>query len=244
MQEKEKNSRITTFVCFDIETTGLNPQSDKIIEIGAVKVKDGKIAGRFSELINPQITLPNLIIKLTGINDEMLKTADSELNVVTRFLEFAEDYVVLGHNIKFDFSFVKIAADRAHLSFEKRAIDTLDLSRKLHQDMESRGLESMCRHYNINNNHAHRAYDDAKATAMLYVNLCNDFYDENAEMFCPKPLIYKIKKVQAITNKQKKYLIDLLKYHKIEGIQSIDTLTQSEASRWIDRIILENGRLI
>jgi len=244
MMRTEKQKDLTnTFVCFDIESTGLNPQQDKVIEIGAVKVRDGKVVGHFSELINPKIKLPLFISNLTGIDDEMLENADTEVKVIKRFLEFAEDYVVIGHKVKFDFSFIKTAAEKERLSFEKNGIDTLEISRKLHQNLDSRSLESMCRYYKINNNNAHRAYDDAKATALLYVELCNNFFNKDPDTFRPKPLIYKVKKVQPITNKQKKYLIDLLEYHKIGYEQSIDTLTQSEASRWIDRIILEKGRI-
>ncbi len=243
MGAENQKDRIITFVCFDIESTGLNPQQDRVIEIGAVKVKEGKVVGHFSKLINPQIKLPSLITKLTGIDDDMLEYADTAATVIKLFLEFAEDYVVIGHNVMFDYSFIKTAAEKEGLGFEKKGIDTLELSRKLHRDLDSKSLESMCRYYNINNNHAHRAYDDAKATAMLYVKLCNNFFNDNPDAFRPKQLNYKVKKVQSITKKQKIYLIDLLKYHKIDLIPSIDTLTQSEASRWIDRIILGNGRI-
>lgn len=253
MTDDKINSPVTSFVCFDIETTGLNPQADKVIEIGAVKVKDKKIVEFFSELINPGVKLSPLITNLTGISDDMLKDADTEEQVIQKFVDFTEDYVVIGHNIMFDYSFIKTAAGRIHAGkihsgiihsgFEKRGIDTLELCRKLHGNLESRSLESMCRYYNINNEHAHRAYEDAKATVMLYVNLCNEFFQINPQVFEPKQLIYKVKKVQFITKKQKNYLIDLLKYHNIDIVQPIDVLTQSEASKWIDEIIFNHGRM-
>ncbi|MGB8453401.1 MAG: 3'-5' exonuclease [Anaerocolumna sp.] len=244
MEDTNQKDRITSFVCFDIETTGLSPDKDKIIEIGALKVINGKITESFDEFINPQMKLPKHIIKLTGITDDMIRYSETEDRIVKRFMEFSEDYIVMGHNIGFDYSFIKTAARKQHMSFEKMGIDTLELSRKLLFHLESKSLGNMCRHYNILNKNAHRAYDDARATAMLYVNLCNDFYQERPEVFLPKPLWYKVKKIQSITNKQKKYLIDLIKYHKIESIQPIDSLTQSEASRMIDKIILEKGRII
>jgi DNA polymerase-3 subunit alpha (Gram-positive type) len=243
MKTTKKEERITTFVCFDIETTGLNPMVDKIIEIGAMKVKDGKIIDRFSQLINPNMKLSATIVNLTGITDSMLKYAEQEHVVVKNFLSFVEDNVIIGHNIQFDYSFIKLAAGRLHLPFEKKGIDTLYLCKKLHSELKSKSLGNMCKHYNIINEHAHRAYDDVKATTMLYVNLINKFYEEQPEVFRPKLLNYKMKKVQTITNKQKNYLIDLLKYHKIEYIQPIESLTQSEASKWIDKIILEKGRI-
>jgi len=231
-----KNQRITSFVCFDLETTGLSPVTDRIIEIGALKVKEGKI--------NPFMKLPDNIIRLTGITDDMVRYAENEETVVKRFLEFAGDYTLMGHNIGFDYSFMKTAAKRQKREFDKLGIDTLELSRKLLPDLGSKSLGSMCGYYNIINQHAHRAFDDAKATALLYVSLCNEFYTLRPEVFEPKPLWFKVKKIQSITNKQKNYLIDLIKYHKIENIQSIDLLTRNEASRMIDKIILENGRII
>ncbi len=244
MKNNMQKERITSFVCFDIETTGLSPESDKIIEIGALKVKDGKIIEYFNEFINPLMKLPGHIIRLTGITDEMIRYAETEDAVLGQFVRFLEDYIVIGHNIGFDFSFVKRAAKRYHLHFEKTGIDTLTLCRKLLPDLESRSLASMCGYYNIINDNAHRAYDDAKATAMLYVKLCNEFFSDKPEVFLPRPLQYKVKKIQSITNKQKNYLLDLMKYHKIENIQVIDSLTRNEASRMIDKIILEKGRII
>lgn len=244
MDKTIHKGRITTFVCFDIETTGLSPVKDKIIEIGALKVREGKITENFRKFINPGIKLPPGIVKLTGITDEMVQHAETEETVISQFLAFTRDYVLMGHNISFDYSFVKTAAKRQYEEFDKMGIDTLELSRKLLPDLGSKSLESMCRYYKIINQNAHRAYDDAKATALLYVSLCNEFYEINSEVFTPKPLWYKVKKTRPITIKQKNYLIDLLKYHKIENIQSIDTMTQSEASRMIDRIILEKGRMV
>lgn len=244
MDKTSEKERITTFVCFDIETTGLSPETDKIIEIGALKVKEGKIVEGFNEFINPGLKLPGHIIRLTGITDEMVRYAGTEGMVVKRFLEFTGDNIIMGHNIGFDYSFIKTAAKRQQAGFEKMGIDTLEISRKLLPALESKSLGSMCGYYNIVNHNAHRAYDDARATALLYVSLCNEFFAEKPEAFVPKPLWYKVKKIRAITNKQKNYLIDLIKYHKIETIRSIDSLTQSEASRMIDKIILEKGRII
>lgn len=239
--EKEK---LKTFVCFDIETTGLNPKDNKIIEIGALKVKDGKIVEVFSELIDPRMSLPEHIVELTGITDEMLVGAQEEDVVVPRFLDFLGTNLLLGHNVLFDYSFMKVAAKNLGYSFEKMGIDTLHLCKKLHPELKSRSLGSMCKYYNITNNNAHRAYDDAKATTLLYVQLMNQFYEDNPEVFRPTILQYKQKKTQSITEKQKKYLIHLLKYHKIESGVTIDSLTQREASQWIDKIILEKGRII
>lgn len=244
MYTKELLEPITSFVCFDIETTGLDPTSDKIIEIGGLRVKDKKVVGVFKEFINPGMLLPEKIIQITNITDEMLLSAREEEEVIKEFIDFVGDDIIIGHNIKFDFSFIKIAAKEYGLSFEKMGIDTLDLSKRLHTELASKSLENMCKYYGIKNDNAHRAYDDAKATALLYVKLCNEFFEAFKNVFLPKEMVYKIKKSSLMTPKQKNYLIDLLKYHNIDSIQSIDTLTQSEASKIIDGIILKQGRII
>lgn len=244
MEKKNNLERVTTFICFDIETTGLNPEKDRIIEIGALKVKEGRITEHFSELINPGMELPTLITNLTGISNAMLEDAPPLSKVLGRFLAFVEDYPLMGHNVRFDYSFVKTAAVGENLTFNRKGIDTLELCKRLHPDLESRSLESMCRFYGITNDHAHRAHDDAKATVLLYVNLCNGYFNENRELFQPRPLLHKVKKSQPITGRQKNYLLDLIKYHKIDFEQPLEELTQSEASRWIDKIILENGRIV
>lgn len=229
------------FIALDIETTGLSPVKDKIIEIGAVKVKNGEIVETFKKLIDPQIKLTERIVNLTGITDNMLEGKEQIETVIHQFLKFAEELPLLGHNILFDYSFLKTAATKEKHSFERRGIDTLYISRVVHEELESKSLGSMCAYYNIVNENHHRAYDDAVASMKLYFQLAKR---ENAtsEVLCAKPLNYKPKKIEPVTQKQKNYLLDLLKYHKIDIRQSMDTMTKSEASRLIDSILFQYGR--
>lgn len=238
-----KNGMVTSFVCFDVETTGLSPENDYIIEIGAVKVRDGKITEYFDELIKPPVALPENITRLTGITEEMLKDAKTQEGVIPRFLEFAGEDVLMGHNIMFDYGFLKVGAERLGISLERQGIDTLKISRSTIPEAESKSLGNLCSRYQVVNPSAHRAFHDAKATAVVYAHLCNEFFAGNRELFLPAALNYKVKKSQPITAKQKNYLNDLLKYHKIEYMEPIDSLTRSEASRLIDRIILNKGRI-
>jgi len=201
------------------------------------------VVDKFTAFIQPGISLPENITKLTGITDDMLANAKKEDEVVKDFIEFAKDFVLLGHNIMFDFSFTKVAAKRIGLPFDKTGLDTLVLSRKLLKDLPSKSLTNLCLHYGIENKRAHRAYEDARATALLYVSLCNEFYLKHPEVFLPTQLNYKVKKVSPITGKQKNYLLDLIKYHNIDYMQSLDELSQSEASKIIDKIILTKGRI-
>ena len=165
---------ICDFTAIDTETTGLNPKLDRIIEIGAVKVRDGKITDRFESLINPGRKLDERIVQLTGITQEDLKIAPDIAEVLPSLLSFIGDDVLLGHKILFDFSFLKRAAVNQHLTFEKRGIDTLKLARRFLPEFESKRLTSLCEYYGIAYD-AHRAASDAVAATELYFKLSNQF---------------------------------------------------------------------
>lgn len=234
---------IEALISFDIETTGLSPVKDKVIEIGGIKIVKGKVVEEFSRFVNPYEHLSEKIIELTGIQNHMLKDAEDSDTVIGEFMDFIGELPVLGHNIIFDYSFIKIELSKKNIDFQRKGIDTLMLSRRFYPELESRSLESMCRYYGIKNDNAHRALSDAKASYSLYQKLYEEFYQSSPEAFEPENLIYKIKRQEPITKAQKNYLIDLIKYHKIEFVQSLEKLTKSEASRYIDKIILEYGRI-
>ena len=109
---------VKSYVCVDIETSGVRSMEDKIIEIGAVKVVDGEIVDTFSELINPGAPLSPFITQLTGIDDSMVENCDSIDVILPKFIAFAEDYPLLGHNIPFDFGFLRQNADNLNYKFE------------------------------------------------------------------------------------------------------------------------------
>lgn len=142
--------------------------------------------------------------------------------------------------------FLKKAAVNERLTFERQGIDTLKIARKYLQELESRRLEFLCRHYNISHN-AHRALDDARATVALYRKLSEQFYEKEKEagaksLFCPKPLVYQAKRDTPLTIPQKEQLYKLLDKHKLIVDYEVESLTRSEASRKIDRILAEYGR--
>lgn len=234
---------IKDYVCVDIETTGIRPKWDKIIEIGAVKVRDGKVVDIFSELIYPGIHVPPRITQLTGITDEMVAGKSKIEEVLPRFVEFAENDLLLGHNLRFDYSFLKQNAINMNLEFTKQGLDTLKIARKVLPQLESRALDYLCDYYNIKDENHHRAFNDASVTSQLYLILMEQFGDENHSVFDPFELAYKVKKMQGITDKQKKYLTDLMRYHNISVDFDIDTLSKNEASRKIDKILSEKGRI-
>lgn len=229
---------INTYISIDLETTGLNPKTEKIIEIGAVKVVDGICVDTFSAFVNPGRKLEERIVELTGIHDEDLAEAPSIEEVLPKLLEFVGDFCLLGHSVLFDYSFVKKAAVNQKLTFEKEAVDTLKIARKYLADLESRSLDKLCEHYKIPHN-AHRALEDAKATHVLYQKLVEEFgVKETSEdnLFLPHKLIYKAKKDSPATNAQKERLYRMIQQHKIELGLDIEKLTKSEASRLVDKL--------
>lgn len=230
-----------TYISFDLETTGLNEEKDHIIEIGAVKVKDGKVIDRFARFLKPPVSISSTITTLTGITNEMVENAGDTKETIKDFITFCDGYVLLGHNIQFDYKFMKTYAVRYGFSFEKEGIDTLKIARKVHKDLESKSLESLCSYYHIVNTSAHRAYHDALATAKIYHMLAHDFEEEFPTLFTPAPLCYKPKKVQKITKKQLDYLRSLINYHSLTEEANLDSLTRSEASKMIDGIIFKYG---
>lgn len=234
---------VKDYVAFDLETTGLNCERDEIIEIGALKVKDGKVTERFGRLIKPRLSVPPEITAITGITNEMLESAPPVEKVIPEFVLFCRDEILLGHNVMFDYKFTKVYAKRYGLPFEKKGLDTLKIARKVLPELESRSLGALCEHYEIVNQAAHRAYHDALATAKIYHMLAHFYEEKYPALFEPESLVYHQKKVSPATAKQKAYLNELLKYHKIEFNQDMDTMTKSEMSRMIDKIILVHGRM-
>lgn len=239
------------YMAIDIETTGLNPDEAKIIEIGAVVIKDTKEIARFSRLIQPCMKLPERIVELTGITDKMLLGQEKEREVIHDFLNFCEETMgmfeekdlILGHNVSFDYSFIKTAATRANLSFERRALDTLRISRRCHMELPSKNLDSMCAYYNIVREVSHRAIEDAIASAQLYEKLKENFLMKDPDAFVPEQMHFKPKKQEPMTQKQKKYLLDLISYHRLTVPEDLEEFTKSKASKTIDRIIFEHGLL-
>lgn len=230
-----------TYVSLDLETTGLSPKWDRIIEAGAVRVVNGMETDNFSSLINPGRRLEERIRDLTGITDEMLADAPDEDEVLPKLIAFIGSDILVGHRILFDFSFVKKAAVNRKTVFEKQGIDTLKLSRKFLPGIPSRRLSDLCSYYGIEHT-SHRALGDALAASRLYRRLAELFYEGNEETFRPQPLRFAVKKETPATKPQKERLYKLAEQHKIVIDYNIDKLTRSEADRFIDRILAEYGR--
>lgn len=235
-----------SYVCIDLETTGLNPKRDKIIEIGAVKVEDNRIVEKWETLVNPNRRLEEHIIELTGIRDAQLSKAPVIEEVLPGLIAMTENNVLLGHRVLFDYSFIKKAAVDGKLSFERSGIDTLKIARKYLPDLGSRSLGSLCGYYNITHS-AHRALGDAEATVGLYQRLAEEFYEKEKgegkrSLFVPRRLSYHVKRDTPITVSQKEQLYKLCDRHKLIVDYEIEKLSRSEASRQIDLLLAEYGR--
>ena len=203
--------KIQDFVVLDLETTGLSVKEDQILEIGAVKVQGGEVTASYETFVNPGRKVPERITELTGIRDEMIADAPDVETAVRGFLDFCGGLPLLGHNILFDYSFIKQAAINARLDFEKEAWDTLKIARKALPDLESRSLEALCGYYQIPREHAHRAMDDVLETLALFRKLEEGFSEDHPEWFAAAPLKAKMKREVPATEAQKKYLADLIR---------------------------------
>ena len=234
---------LTEYIVVDLEMTGLKPARDKILEIGAVYVKDGQIREEYTTLVNPGIQIPAQVTELTGITQEMAAGGVDTRTAVAGFIEFHRNLPLVGHNILYDYSFLKHNAVNSNLELEAKVVDTLKLSRKLLPDLEKKTLDALCQHFHIIREAEHRALCDAKATAQLLELLQEQFGEGQPELFEPTQLVYKVKKQGPITPRQKKYLKELTNYHKIELAVIIDELTRNEASRLTDQILAKYGKV-
>jgi DNA polymerase-3 subunit alpha (Gram-positive type) len=158
-----------SFVVFDIETTGFGPVKDRIIEIGAVKIKEGSIVDKYSTFINPDVPIPFEIEELTGINDEMVMEYPKIDVILPEFLEFCNECALVAHNASFDVSFITKKAQELGIETDFTVIDTVGLARILLPDLSRYKLNNVAKALDISLENHHRAVDDAGATAKIYL---------------------------------------------------------------------------
>ena len=174
-----------TYVVFDFETTGFNAGgADSIIEIGAVKIKDGHITERYDELINPGKELPKKIVELTNITDDMLKDKDNEENAIKRFIKWFGDLPMVAHNAKFDVSFLEMAYKKYDLgTFNNTVIDTLELSRTMDSNYARHSLSALVKRYEVpwDEDAHHRGDYDAEGTALVFWKMIKKLDNLNIE---------------------------------------------------------------
>lgn len=233
----------SSLIVVDIETTGISPTMNAITEIGALKIIDDEIVGTYSQLINPQAIVTPKITEITGLTNEILKNEPILSEVYGDFLKFSEDLPLLGHNIMFDFSFLKYHGNLLGYEFERKGLDTYKLANYYVPEIGSKSLTSLISYFGINREYAHRAFHDAKATYELFRYFKDEYFREGEEdLFIPAHMHWRAKKTSPITPKQKSFLNSLIKKHQLYEDLVVDDLSKSEASRYIDKILFQKGK--
>ncbi|MCI7351476.1 MAG: PolC-type DNA polymerase III [Ruminococcus sp.] len=193
-------------IIFDLETTGLNAASERITEIGAVKLSNMEIVDTFGIFVDPEKHIPDNISKLTGITDDMVKGAPSQEEAIRKFMEFCGDKPLLvAHNAGFDTSFIRNGCERYGIDFEFSSLDTVVMSRSMLPELGKHTLDNVAKHLGLGEFNHHRAVDDAKMLAMIFMKLMTKLHEEHK--------ITKISELNAIlhsANPQK-----LKAYHQI-----------------------------
>ena len=174
-QELLESLKLSTFTAFDFETTGLDPNNDRIIEIAAIRFEHGKIVDRFVSLVNPGVNIPALITEITGISNAMVKKAPKEASIVNDFLKFLGESPLVAHNIHFDEQFLSRLCSR-HNKEENNFIkyDTLQLARSLLFEQPVFNLSALSDFYGLSSEGAHRAENDTENTGLIFLELINE----------------------------------------------------------------------
>lgn len=237
---------LNTYISIDLEMSGLNEKEDKIIEIGAIKVVNGNIVDTFSTLVNPECTLSDNIIEITGITQTEVDNAPVLTEILKDLHTFLGNNVLLGHSVHSDYKFLKRNFVNNGMSFDRKGLDTLRMARVALPELESKRLPDLCKYFNIETK-SHRALEDAKATHELYQIFMKKYADnvkkaEDLAWFWPKPLVYYVKKEQPATARQKERLKEIMSHYKIKIDKNIDSMTKSQVSRLTDKLLSEYGR--
>ena len=232
---------IDRYVALDIETTGLSSTTDRIVEVGMASAEEGIVTEGYSTLLYPGINVSERIEELTGICNEDLIGKPRIEDVIGNIVEFIGDWPILGHNVIFDYSFLKKAAINAGLTINDDGIDTLKIARRLVPEAEHKSLTFLCEYFNINPGRSHRAYDDAISASMLY-SAMKKLNPEDSGFKETTQLVYSVKKDTPVTQAQKRYLQALVSKHNLKLEIPIEEMTKSMASRQIDTIIAQYGK--
>lgn len=230
------------YTVIDLEMTGLNPKLDKVIEIGAVRVREHEVQECYTTLVNPGRAIPERVVELTGITNADVNAGIHEDEAMRELLDFIGEDVIVGHNVSFDYSFVKQWAVNRRMPLELFACDTLRIARAILPGEQSKKLEDLCRYYDIERERAHRALDDAVETHRILECMMRQVLPDKAELFVPRMLIYKAKRQTPATAHQIERLREYRAQHDIRDEICWETLTRSEASRIQDRYYATYGR--
>ncbi|MBR5272611.1 MAG: PolC-type DNA polymerase III [Clostridia bacterium] len=171
-----------SYVVFDLETTGIGALNERITEIGAVKVVDGKIVDKFATFVNPGKPIPERITEITGITDEMVADAPDESVAIPKFIEFCADSVLVAHNANFDMSFISASCNRLGIDFRPAFIDTLVLARSIYTSIKNYKLGTIAKHLQLPEYTSHRAYDDAQTLGLILIDILREIGEQYPEI--------------------------------------------------------------
>lgn len=189
-------TRTKDFTAIDIETTGLSPEYDCIIELAAIRYRNGQPSGQFQQLVNPEFKIDEFITELTGITNEMLSGAPKIDVVLPDFLSFIADDIIVGHNVNFDVNFLYDNCQYEKLPpFKNDFVDTMRIARRLHKDWPNHRLDTMIDKLSIGSRDLHRALNDTSLTAESYLVMIEDpswdFSMKDATAFRAKDIVAK-----------------------------------------------------
>lgn len=184
-------TKLSDYVVLDVETTGLKPESDKIIEIGMVKVSGGKPCEEFSSFVNPEMPVPTRISKITGITNEDVASAPLFSSLSGQIASFLGDSLILGHNVGFDLSFLIPALESCGVRPSFTCLDTCALARKAFPELPNHKLDTLISALSLSECQTHRALDDVYCTLALFNKICEKYPDSpllNAVYSCCTPI--------------------------------------------------------
>lgn len=227
--------KLNDFIALDLETTGLDPAKDKIIEVGAIRYENGVETNVFEELVNPELPIPDFITKLTGINDEDVINAPTINKVLPKLAEFLGNSIIIGHQINFDASFLEYLLRIENKDFtnwdnetarfkylKNKRLDTLFFSRIFLPFLNRMKLETVAAHFNIDLENAHRAIDDARATGQIFLQLIE------RTLACDTNILQKINRLLYKNNNRVKNFFQPILDYKIQNKIKITSASLSE----------------
>lgn len=236
---------VEDYTVIDLEMTGLSAKCDRVLEAGAVRVRDGAVSETYSAMIYTALPLPEKITKLTGITQEMAASGRDCDEVMRELIAFLGNDVIVGHNVVFDFSFIKQWAQNHDRKFDCVAVDTLKLAQKFLSKSQKKNLGALCVYFHIPRRNAHRALDDALETQLLFEKMKKLYAqsEKTVTAFTPQPLLYKAKRQQPATERQKEYLTRYAHCFGLPLPKNLSAMTRSEASRQLDYWIGNFGKM-
>ncbi len=234
----DRINKLMDYTVVDLEMTGLNVKKDKVIEIGAARVRNGKVVETYETFLNSVSEVPERITKLTGITTEMMQSGVLEDEGMSALIEFIGDDVLVGQNFSFDYKFIRQWAVNHKVAVNNSYLDTLILARKLLPVEQSKRLEELCNYFGIQRENAHRALYDAIETSEVYLKLL----ELSKEEFVPKEMTMKVKKISPITKAQVEQIEKYRQLHNVTEPIDWGSLNRSEASRLMEYYYQTYGR--